>query len=120
MRRHGNSWDGCPEFPLLLQLRVRERLEEFLVIAQIEKELHLVLRQVAQWHVALELLQQIEHLANPLDARGLDEGSDLAARHLVCQCVMDRTEVAICPATAAGDFARWAQIMLREVRSANF
>src|SRR5918992_4027427 len=66
---------------LLLELRVRELSEVSLVIAQIEQERDLVLRKLAHRHSVLQFLQQVEHLADALDAAVLDEGPDLAAGH---------------------------------------
>jgi hypothetical protein len=51
------------------------------MIARIEQERHLVLRKLAHRHVVFQLLQQVEHLADALDARTLDEGVDPAAGH---------------------------------------
>src|SRR5262249_28867134 len=66
---------------LFLRLGVGQAPEEGLVVAQVQQKRELVLRQLAMRHPVLQLLHEIEHLADALDARALDEGPHLAARH---------------------------------------
>src|SRR5262245_11250 len=66
---------------LLLQLRIRELPKERLVVAQVLHKQAILLGQLFRRHAVLELLQQVENFANALQARGLDELTDLASRH---------------------------------------